>query len=97
MGREFGADGDWEAGDRYLEFWNLVFMQYELENVRSKEDFDIVGDLPKRNIDTGMGLERVAFLLQGVDNIYETDDWVASRALRILKWIWTVRPSYQPG
>ena len=73
-GREFGADGDWEAGDRYLEFWNLVFMQYELENVRSKEDFDIVGDLPKRNIDTGMGLERVAFLLQGVDNIYETDE-----------------------
>ncbi|HET9633238.1 MAG TPA: alanine--tRNA ligase [Terrabacter sp.] len=73
-GPEFGADGDWEAGDRYLEFWNLVFMQYELENVRSKEDFDIVGDLPKRNIDTGMGLERVAFLLQGVDNIYETDE-----------------------
>ncbi|GAB3883046.1 alanine--tRNA ligase [Terrabacter terrigena] len=73
-GREFGADGDWEAGDRYLEFWNLVFMQYELENVRSKEDFDIAGDLPKRNIDTGMGLERVAFLLQGVDNIYETDE-----------------------
>lgn len=73
-GREFGADGDWEAGDRYLEFWNLVFMQYELENVRSKEHFDIAGDLPKRNIDTGMGLERVAFLLQGVDNIYETDE-----------------------
>ncbi|MBB2987853.1 alanine--tRNA ligase [Terracoccus luteus] len=73
-GPEFGADGDWEAGDRYLEFWNLVFMQYELENVRSKEDFDIVGDLPKRNIDTGMGLERVAFLTQGVDNIYETDE-----------------------
>ncbi|GAA5015505.1 alanine--tRNA ligase [Terrabacter aeriphilus] len=73
-GPEFGADGDWEAGDRYLEFWNLVFMQYELENVRSKEVFDIVGDLPKRNIDTGMGLERVAFLLQGVDNIYETDE-----------------------
>ncbi|WP_323101736.1 alanine--tRNA ligase [Intrasporangium sp. YIM S08009] len=73
-GPEYGADGDWEAGDRYLEFWNLVFMQYELENVRSKEDFDIVGDLPKRNIDTGMGLERAAFLLQGVDNIYETDE-----------------------
>ncbi|MFM6851095.1 MAG: alanine--tRNA ligase, partial [Terrabacter sp.] len=73
-GPEYGADGDWEAGDRYLEFWNLVFMQYELENVRSKEDFDIAGDLPKRNIDTGMGLERVAFLLQGVDNIYETDE-----------------------
>ncbi len=73
-GPQYGADGDWDAGDRYLEFWNLVFMQYELENVRSKEDFDIAGDLPKRNIDTGMGLERVAYLLQGVDNIYETDE-----------------------
>ena len=73
-GPKFGADRDWEAGDRYLEFWNLVFMQYELENVRSKEVFDIAGELPKRNIDTGMGLERVAYLLQGVDNIYETDE-----------------------
>ncbi|HET8988011.1 MAG TPA: alanine--tRNA ligase [Humibacillus sp.] len=73
-GPQFGADRDWDAGDRYLEFWNLVFMQYELENVRSKEDFDIAGELPKRNIDTGMGLERVAYLLQGVDNIYETDE-----------------------
>ena len=73
-GPQFGADRDWEAGDRYLEFWNLVFMQYELENVRSKEDFDIAGELPKRNIDTGMGLERVAYLLQGVDNMYETDE-----------------------
>ena len=73
-GPQFGADRDWEAGDRYLEFWNLVFMQYELENVRSKEVFDIAGELPKRNIDTGMGLERVAYLLQGVDNIYETDE-----------------------
>src|SRR4029079_15460392 len=57
--------------DRYLEIWNLVFMQDELSAVRSKEDFDIVGPLPKRNIDTGMGLERVAYLLQGVDNMYE--------------------------
>ena len=46
--------------DRYLEIWNLVFMQDELSAVRSKEDFDIVGPLPKQNIDTGMGLERVA-------------------------------------
>ena len=62
-----------ELEDRYLEIWNLVFMQDELSAVRSKEDFDIVGSLPKRNIDTGMGLERVAFLLQGVENMYEID------------------------
>ncbi|EWT02957.1 alanyl-tRNA synthetase [Intrasporangium oryzae NRRL B-24470] len=73
-GPEFGAERDWEAGDRYLEFWNLVFMQDDLSAVRSKEDFDIAGGLPKKNIDTGMGLERVAYLLQGVDNIYEIDE-----------------------
>jgi alanyl-tRNA synthetase len=72
-GPQYGADGDFGAEDRYLEFWNLVFMQEELSAVRSKEDFDIVGPLPKQNIDTGMGLERVAFLLQGVDNMYEID------------------------
>ncbi|GAA4354036.1 alanine--tRNA ligase [Angustibacter luteus] len=74
-GPEFGPEGDVEkAGDRYLEFWNLVFMQEELSAVRSKADFDIRGPLPKKNIDTGMGLERMAFLLQGVDNIYEIDE-----------------------
>ena len=62
-----GPDMPYELEDRYLEIWNLVFMQDELSAVRSKEDFDIVGSLPKKNIDTGMGLERVAFLLQGVD------------------------------
>ncbi|CUR54711.1 Alanyl-tRNA synthetase [metagenome] len=72
-GPAYGADGDFSAEDRYLEFWNLVFMQDELSAVRSKEDFDIVGSLPKKNIDTGMGLERVAFLTQGVDNMYEID------------------------
>ncbi|HSX67775.1 alanine--tRNA ligase [Nocardioides sp.] len=72
-GPAFGADRDWDAGDRYLEFWNLVFMQDELSAVRSKSDFDIAGQLPKKNIDTGMGLERVAYLLQGKNNMYETD------------------------
>ena len=73
-GPEFGADRDWEAGDRYLEFWNLVFMQDDLSAVRSKEDFDVRGPLPAKNIDTGMGLERVAYLLQGVHNMYEIDE-----------------------
>ncbi|GAA2735838.1 alanine--tRNA ligase [Actinocorallia aurantiaca] len=73
-GPEHGREGGPEADeDRYLEVWNLVFMQYQLGKVRSKVDFDIAGDLPAKNIDTGMGLERMAILLQGVDNIYEVD------------------------
>ncbi|MDO9378559.1 MAG: alanine--tRNA ligase [Nocardioidaceae bacterium] len=72
-GPAYGPDGDFSAEDRYLEFWNLVFMQDELSAVRSKEDFDISGSLPKKNIDTGMGLERVAFMTQGVENMYEID------------------------
>ena len=73
-GAEFGPDGGPQVDDtRYLEIWNLVFMQYLIDNVRSKIDFDIVGDLPQKNIDTGMGMERVAFLKQGVANMYEID------------------------
>ena len=73
-GPEHGREGGPVADeDRYLEVWNLVFMQYELSEVRSKEDFDVRGELPAKNIDTGMGLERMAALLQGVDNIYEID------------------------
>jgi alanyl-tRNA synthetase len=73
-GPEHGREGGPVADeDRYLEVWNLVFMQHELSAVRSKMDFDIVGDLPAKNIDTGMGLERMAALLQGVENIYEID------------------------
>src|SRR3954454_19167573 len=75
-GSEYGPDGGPEAdpaGDRFLEIWNLVFMQYERGPGEGKE-FPILGELPKKNIDTGMGLERVAFLLQGVDNLYEIDE-----------------------
>ncbi len=73
-GPEFGPDGGPALDDtRYLEIWNLVFMQYSITNVRSKVDFDIVGELPQKNIDTGMGMERVAFLKQGVANMYEID------------------------
>ncbi|WP_104525086.1 alanine--tRNA ligase [Blastococcus atacamensis] len=75
-GPEFGPGGGPEAdptGDRYLEIWNLVFMQYERGDGEGK-DFPILGELPKKNIDTGMGLERVAYLLQGVDNMYEIDE-----------------------
>ncbi len=73
-GPQFGREGGPVVDeDRYLEVWNLVFMQDELSTVRSKEDFDILKPLPAKNIDTGMGLERMAALLQGVDNIYEID------------------------
>jgi alanyl-tRNA synthetase len=73
-GPAYGPDGGPAADDtRFLEIWNLVFMQNAIENVRSKTEFDIVGELPAKNIDTGMGLERVAFLKQGVENMYETD------------------------
>ncbi len=73
-GPEYGPDGGPAADDvRYLEIWNLVFMQYRLSEVRSKEDFDVAGELQSKNIDTGLGLERLAMLLQGVDNMYETD------------------------
>jgi len=74
-GPEYGPDGGPEVDeDRYLEFWNLVFMQYEIADVKSKEDFTIVSELPNKNIDTGMGLERIASILQGVDNLYEIDE-----------------------
>ena len=73
-GPAYGVDGGPATDDdRYVEIWNLVFMQYEITNVTSKYDFDIVGELPAKNIDTGMGLERIAFIKQGVDNMYETD------------------------
>ncbi len=73
-GPEYGIDGGPEANeDRYIEIWNLVFMQNERGEGTSKDDFEILGPLPRKNIDTGMGVERIACLLQGVDNVYETD------------------------
>ncbi|MCZ0727136.1 alanine--tRNA ligase [Mycolicibacterium iranicum] len=73
-GPDYGVDGGPEANeDRYIEIWNLVFMQNERGEGTSKEDFEILGPLPRKNIDTGMGVERIACLLQGVDNVYETD------------------------
>src|SRR6201995_3745716 len=73
-GPEYGRDGGPEADeDRFLEVWNLVFMQDQLSKVRAKDDFDIEGLLPSKNVDTGMGLERMASILQGVDNLYEID------------------------
>ena len=74
-GPEYGPDGGPAVDeDRFLEFWNLVFMQYELSAVRAKDDFDIARELPHKNIDTGAGLERMAAILQGVDNMYEIDE-----------------------
>ena len=73
-GPEYGAEGGPEADEnRYIEIWNLVFMQYERGEGGDKSGFPILGELPKKNIDTGLGLERLAAVLQGVDNIYETD------------------------
>ena len=73
-GASYGKDGGPIADEeRYLEIWNLVFMQNIRAAGGSKDDFPIVGELPAKNIDTGLGLERTAALLQGVDNIYEID------------------------
>ena len=73
-GPEYGKEGGPVVDeDRYLEIWNLVFMQYARGDGETKDDYPILGELPAKNIDTGAGLERIAALLQGVDNIYEID------------------------
>ena len=98
-GAEFGPDTDRPGDDteRFLEYWNLVFMQYELRADGS------LPELPTKNIDTGLGLERMAAVLQAVESVYETDlfvplihlgeelsgrsygqDFPTTRALRIL-------------
>jgi alanyl-tRNA synthetase len=98
-GLDFGAEDDCPGDDseRFLEFWNLVFMQYELHGDGS------LSELPQQNIDTGMGLDRMAAILQNVPSVYETDhfkplvdfgeqrsgrsygdDFATTRALRVL-------------
>ncbi|WP_410669238.1 alanine--tRNA ligase [Amycolatopsis sp. cmx-4-68] len=69
-GREGGPVAD---EDRYIEIWNLVFMQDVRGDLSPKLGHPPIGELPKKNIDTGMGVERVATILQGVENVYETD------------------------
>ncbi|HKF34962.1 MAG TPA: alanine--tRNA ligase [Jatrophihabitantaceae bacterium] len=76
-GPEYGPEGGPAVDeDRFTEYWNLVFMQYERGKSTGphKGDYEIVEDLPNKNIDTGMGLERIATILQGVDNLYEIDE-----------------------
>ncbi len=75
-GPEFGDDGGPIGGDenRFVEIWNLVFMQ----NIQD-EPFHVVGDLPSKNIDTGMGLERVAAVMQGVPSSFDIDTVKAVR------------------
>ncbi len=73
-GPDFGHVGGPIADeDRYLEVWNLVFMQFARGDGPGKEGYPILGELPAKNIDTGAGLERLAAILQDVDNIYEID------------------------
>lgn len=73
-GPAYGVEGGPIADEnRYLEIWNLVFMQNERGAGGDKNRYPILGELPAKSIDTGLGLERTAALLQGVENIYEID------------------------
>lgn len=73
-GPDFGRPGGPIVDEeRFLEIWNLVFMQDIRGDESPKMGAPVLGELPQKNIDTGMGIERVAYLLQGVTNVYETD------------------------
>lgn len=85
-GPAYGKEGGPIADeDRYMEVWNLVFMQNERGAGSGKDDFPILGELPAKSIDTGLGLERMATLLQGVENLYEIDTTrqILDRATRL--------------
>ena len=85
-GPAYGVDGGPIADEnRYLEVWNLVFMQNERGAGGGKDSYPILGELPAKSIDTGLGLERTAALLQGVENIYEIDTTmqILNRASRL--------------
>lgn len=73
-GPAYGKEGGPVVDEgRYIEIWNLVFMQDIRGEGSPKAGYPVLGELPTKNIDTGMGIERVACLLQGVENVYETD------------------------
>lgn len=68
-GRRYGEEGGPAVDtERYLEIWNLVFMRHLCDS-----DGEIVGDLPVRCVESGLGVDRLAVVLQGVDNVHETD------------------------
>ena len=79
-GVAFGSPDDLPGGEneRFLEFWNLVFMQYDQ---RPAGDGPPLAELPARNIDTGLGLNRMAVLLQGVPSVFDTDQFTPLLAL----------------
>jgi alanyl-tRNA synthetase len=92
-GREGGPAVD---EDRYMEIWNNVFMQFERGPGTDKENYPILGELPAKNIDTGMGLERMSTILQGVDNLYEIDEVrpILDKAVELTGRRYGVSPSH---